>query len=94
MRMLKSLAELPGERGLEAVERFSGSSLETVRSKTGFMVRVDGDAQMRYQGLICNTYCWWEVLCATMGSMKGLVSSLVSDYPLLYKGTVIATLFN
>lgn len=37
--MLKALADLPGERGLEAVDRFSSSSLETVRSKTGFMVR-------------------------------------------------------
>lgn len=39
LRMLKALADLPGERGLEAVDRFSSSSLETVRSKTGFMVR-------------------------------------------------------
>ena len=39
VRMLKALSDLPGERGLEAVDRFSSSSLETVRSKTGFMVR-------------------------------------------------------
>ena len=41
LRMIKALADLPGDRGLEAVDRFSSSSLETVRSKTGFMVRVD-----------------------------------------------------
>ena len=39
LRMIKALADLPGDRGMEAVDRFSGSSLETVRSKTGFMVR-------------------------------------------------------
>jgi len=39
-RMLKSLAELPSDLGLEAVEKFGMASLETVRSKTGFMVRV------------------------------------------------------
>lgn len=47
MRMLKSLAELPGDRGLEAVDRFSSSSLETVRSKTGFMVCVQGSGYSR-----------------------------------------------
>ena len=38
-RMLKSLADLPSDLGLEAVEKFGMASLETVRSKTGFMVR-------------------------------------------------------
>ena len=38
-RMLKSLADLPSDLGLEAVEKFGMASLETVRSKTGFMAR-------------------------------------------------------
>lgn len=37
--MLKSLADLPSDLGLEAVEKFGMASLETVRSKTGFMAR-------------------------------------------------------
>ncbi len=47
--MLKSLAELPSDLGLEAVEKFGMASLETVRSKTGFMVR--GPAQRGAPGV-------------------------------------------
>ena len=46
--MIKALADLPGDRGLEAVDRFSSSSLETVRSKTGFMVRVRRPPEPRW----------------------------------------------
>ncbi len=38
-RMIKALADLPSDLGLEAVEKFATSNLESVRSKTGFMVR-------------------------------------------------------
>ncbi len=38
-RMLKSLAELPSDLGLEAVEKFGMALLETLRSKTCVMVR-------------------------------------------------------
>lgn len=37
-RMCKALNELPTELGMEAVEKFSMSNLDNVRSKTGFMV--------------------------------------------------------
>lgn len=36
--MCKALGELPSNLGLEAVEKFAMADLETVRSKTGFMV--------------------------------------------------------
>ena len=54
LRMIKALADLPGDRGMEAVDRFSGSSLETVRSKTGFMVR-------RSLSLSCSRHTVWDV---------------------------------
>lgn len=38
-RMIKALADLPSDLGLEAVDKFATSNLESVRSKTGFMVR-------------------------------------------------------
>ncbi len=38
-RMVRALADLPSDLGMEAVEKFATSNLETVRSKTGFMVR-------------------------------------------------------
>ena len=38
-RMLKALADLPVDLGCEAVEKFAMASLDSVRSKTGFMVR-------------------------------------------------------
>ena len=37
-RMAKALSDLPSELGLEAVDKFSMANLDTVRSKTGFMV--------------------------------------------------------
>ena len=39
-RMAKALADLPSDLGLEAVDKFSAANLDTVRSKTGFMVSV------------------------------------------------------
>lgn len=36
--MLKALADLPVDLGIEAVEKFAMASLDSVRSKTGFMV--------------------------------------------------------
>ena len=38
MRMCKTLADMPSDLALEAVEKFAMASLDTVRSKTGFMV--------------------------------------------------------
>jgi Heterogeneous nuclear ribonucleoprotein Q acidic domain len=38
-RMVKALSDLPSELGLEAVDKFATSNLDSVRSKTGFMVR-------------------------------------------------------
>ena len=37
--MVKALSDLPSELGLEAVDKFATSNLDSVRSKTGFMVR-------------------------------------------------------
>ena len=37
-RMAKALADLASDQGLEAVDKFSMANLDTVRSKTGFMV--------------------------------------------------------
>lgn len=37
-RMLKALADLPVDLGIEAVDKFAMASLDSVRSKTGFMV--------------------------------------------------------
>lgn len=37
-RMVKALSDLPSDLGLEAVDKFATSNLESVRSKTGFMV--------------------------------------------------------
>jgi hypothetical protein len=37
-RMCKALNELPIDLGIEGVEKFSMANLDTVRSKTGFMV--------------------------------------------------------
>ncbi len=37
-RMIKALADLPSDLGLEAVDKFANAHLDTVRSKTGFMV--------------------------------------------------------
>lgn len=37
-RMAKALADLPSDLGLQAVDKFSMANLDTVRSKTGFMV--------------------------------------------------------
>lgn len=39
-RMIKTLADLNTELGLEAIEKFASSNLETVRSKTGFMMGI------------------------------------------------------
>ena len=38
-RMLKALADLPVDLGIEAIDKFAMASLDSVRSKTGFMVR-------------------------------------------------------
>lgn len=38
MRMCKTLADMPSDLALEAVDKFAMASLDTVRSKTGFMV--------------------------------------------------------
>ena len=37
-RMLKALADLPVDLGIEAIDKFAMASLDSVRSKTGFMV--------------------------------------------------------
>ena len=37
-RMAKALADLPSHLGMEAVDKFAMANLDTVRSKTGFMV--------------------------------------------------------
>ena len=37
-RMIRALADMPSDLALEAVDRFGTSSLDTVRSKVGFMV--------------------------------------------------------
>ena len=37
--MIRALGDLPSDLGLEAVDKFSMANLDTVRSKTGFMVR-------------------------------------------------------
>lgn len=38
VRMCKALGDLPSDLGLEAVDKFAMANLDTVRSKTGFMV--------------------------------------------------------
>ena len=38
-RMLKALADLPVDLGIEAIDKFAMASLDSIRSKTGFMVR-------------------------------------------------------
>ena len=38
--MAKALGDLPSDLGLEAVDKFSMANLDTVRSKTGFMVSI------------------------------------------------------
>lgn len=38
VRMCKALADLPTDQGLEAVDKFASANLDSVRSKTGFMV--------------------------------------------------------
>ncbi|KAK9827860.1 hypothetical protein WJX74_006442 [Apatococcus lobatus] len=55
MRMCKTLADMPSDLALEAVDKFAMASLDTVRSKTGFMMgiikRVQADAYApRYSG--------------------------------------------
>ncbi|KAK9857159.1 hypothetical protein WJX84_003380 [Apatococcus fuscideae] len=55
MRMCKTLADMPSDLALEAVDKFAMASLDTVRSKTGFMMgiikRVQADAYApRYGG--------------------------------------------
>ncbi|KAK9836169.1 hypothetical protein WJX81_006506 [Elliptochloris bilobata] len=50
-RMLKSLADLPSDLGLEAVEKFGMASLETVRSKTGFMMGIIKRIEMDRRGM-------------------------------------------
>ena len=37
-RMLKALADLPVDLGIEAIDKFAMASLDSIRSKTGFMV--------------------------------------------------------
>ncbi|BDA47365.1 probable heterogeneous nuclear ribonucleoprotein Q at N-terminal half [Coccomyxa sp. Obi] len=53
-RMLKALADLPVDLGCEAVEKFAMASLDSVRSKTGFMMgiikRIQEDLSGRYRG--------------------------------------------
>ncbi|KAK9824242.1 hypothetical protein WJX72_008888 [[Myrmecia] bisecta] len=39
-RMCRALAELPSDRGLEAVDKFAMANLDNVRSKTGFMMGI------------------------------------------------------
>jgi hypothetical protein len=39
-RMVKALSDLPSELGLEAVDKFATSNLDSVRSKTGFMMGI------------------------------------------------------
>lgn len=36
--MLKALADLPVDLGIEAIDKFTMASLDSIRSKTGFMV--------------------------------------------------------
>ena len=36
--MCKALGDLPSDLGLEAVDKFATANLDSVRSKTGFMV--------------------------------------------------------
>ena len=36
--MLKALADLPVDLGIEAIDKFAMASLDSIRSKTGFMV--------------------------------------------------------
>lgn len=43
-RMLKALADLPVDLGIEAIDKFAMASLDSIRSKTGFMV--GSDAQL------------------------------------------------
>eukprot|EP00803_Ostreobium_quekettii_P005242 evm.model.scf_2080.2 EVM.evm.TU.scf_2080.2 scf_2080:2183-3772(-) len=40
MRMCRALAELPSDLGIEAVDKFSVSNLDHIRSKTGFMMGI------------------------------------------------------
>ncbi|EIE23473.1 hypothetical protein COCSUDRAFT_63013 [Coccomyxa subellipsoidea C-169] len=53
-RMLKALADLPVDLGIEAVDKFAMASLDSVRSKTGFMMgiikRIQEDLSTRYRG--------------------------------------------
>lgn len=48
-RMVKTLGDLSESLGLEAIDKFAGSNLDTVRSRTGFMMgiikRVDMEAR-------------------------------------------------
>ena len=60
--MIKTLAELNTDLGLEAIEKFASSNLETVRSKTGFMmgiIRRVGDPlrSSPLRSFLCHSLC-------------------------------------
>ncbi|CAK0787513.1 hypothetical protein CVIRNUC_010733 [Coccomyxa viridis] len=52
-RMLKALADLPVDLGIEAIDKFAMASLDSIRSKTGFMMgiikRIQEDLSGRYR---------------------------------------------
>ncbi|CAL5224723.1 g7455 [Coccomyxa viridis] len=52
-RMLKALADLPVDLGIEAIDKFAMASLDSIRSKTGFMMgiikRIQQDLSGRYR---------------------------------------------
>ena len=56
-RMCKALSELPSDLGLEAVEKFATANLDTVRSKTGFMVSTDDSTQTGTVVLVVSSRC-------------------------------------
>ena len=62
--MCKALNELPTELGIEAVDKFSMSNLDNVRSKTGFMVNisfVESPMELLASDLTC--LCFSKQLC-------------------------------
>ncbi len=52
VRMCKALAELPMDQGVEAVDKFAAANLDTVRSKTGFMVGCPLSVSMVFQDFL------------------------------------------
>lgn len=64
-RVTTALRELPMELALEALDRYSTSALDTIRSKTGFMMGAQGlEGRRAAQGGEGRARCAWRRVCA------------------------------